>query len=116
MFGSYPGAAYGGGYGGGYAGLAGYGGYPGFGGGYGGSSSYGAYPGYGGYGGNYGSSSNSYGSSGDPYGGDLRAGSSIIEAQGRLAVQLEQAKLTRERATRSPERSSAPSSSTSRNT
>jgi hypothetical protein len=115
---SYPPALFGSYLGGGYAGLAGYGGYPGIGpgyagygatyggyspyggayAGYGGSSSYGANPGYGGYGGNSGGSSNSYGSSGDPYSGDVRAGSSTSEAQGRLAVQLEQAKLTRERA------------------
>jgi hypothetical protein len=66
--------------------------------GYGSSSSYGAYPGYGGSSSNYGNSSNSYGSSSDPYSGDPRAASSIIEAQGRLGVQLEQAKLTREQA------------------
>jgi hypothetical protein len=103
--------------GGGYAGLAGYGGYagmatgyPGFGASYGGyspyggayagygNSSYGANPGYGSYGGSSGGYSGSYGSSGDVYNSDLRTGSSLIEAQGRLAVQLEQAKLTREQA------------------
>jgi hypothetical protein len=68
-------------------------GYGGYGGGYGG---YGG--GYGGYGGGYGGSPGSYNSSSDPYSGYLRGGASIIDAQGKLVVQLQEAKLTREQA------------------
>jgi hypothetical protein len=57
------------------------------------SSSYGGYGGNGGYGGYP-----SYQSYYDPYSGYLKGGASIIEAQGKLKIQLSEADLVREQA------------------